>query len=497
MGPTANRTARPRLRRQIRLRSAGWCTLTVANSGLSGSDACTVQWRVAAPSGPNTGTPYVYYTDAFRFTGVALSADHVIEPLLLDAGALTWDTLATDTTRGWLYFYDLNANSPFPLRPVRHEPASGHHRRQPGRGGHRTPCRRWRWMKPAAASTGYNPPARPPVPPPFIMPEQRGWYGHGAGGRQWPQPRLSWVDPIKGVLYWKENDTIRRSDLDGSRVTTLYTATSGNQVVDLALDPYSQKLYWLDPNQQTLFRANSDGTGITAIVTGLAAGARGVALQPLDNALYYSNCTDMMPGAVGWFKPAAIASLSGTYLGPSNLNPGTYLNTPIGTPGSSLAFGYNTPIVSPCALADIHEPNNDSGTATPLTVITQTDATGALCNTVIPNPTDMDYYHVTLADQKVLTATLTNLPADYRLVIIHPNGYAARSVTTPVSPMNWVSSATPAARRSSGHPGDERYAGAKLRPIPATSPWATCHPRPTPAIQTATTPTLRRPRSGW
>jgi hypothetical protein len=406
------------------LSSAGWYTLTVANSGLSGSDALYMfQWQVGAPSAPNTDTPYVYYTDAFHFTRVALSDDHIVEPLLVDAGALTWDTLATDPVRGWLYFFDLNTQALMRSDLYGTNPQTVIANANPD--GINVPhvaiavdedSGRIYWLQPTGASASTAS---------FIMRSN----GDGTGTVQVVGNGLSRdslvVDPIKGYLYWTENETIRRSDLDGNGVTTLYTATSGNQIRDLALDPYAQRLYWMDPNQQTLFRAHSDGTNVTTLVTGLISDARGVAIRPLDNALYYSNGTAMMRAQLDGSGAAAIATLSGLYQGPSNLDPGTFLYTPIGTPGSSLAFGYDGPIVSPCALADTHEPNNDSGTATPLTVITQTVTTGALCNTVIPNPTDVDYYHITLADQKVLTVTLTTLPADYRLVVIHPNGYAA------------------------------------------------------------------------
>ena len=233
------------------------------------------------------------------------------------------------------------------------------------------------------------------------------------------------VDSIKGHLLWTENGAIKRSNLDGSGVTEVRAAVSGQEVQDLALDPYAQKLYWIDPSQQSLFQANSDGSGVAAIATGLDGGARGVALRPLDNELYYSSGNALFRAGLDGSSPVTVTTFGGQYQGPSNLQPDTFPYLFIGTPDSSLVVGQGSPILSPCTLADPHEPNNSSATATSLTVASETVIYGALCNATVGQPSDLDHYAVTVASGKVLTATLTQLPADYRLVIIHPQGYAA------------------------------------------------------------------------
>ncbi|MCB8990047.1 MAG: hypothetical protein H6665_05455 [Ardenticatenaceae bacterium] len=414
----------PGTQAQFVLTDAGWYTLTVGNSGLSGSDALYMfQWQVSAPAAPITGTPYVYYADAGHLTRVALSDDHIVEPLFIENGGVTWDTVATDATRGWLYYFDnatgelaradlygtsqavviANANPDgvnLPHVALAVDEANG----------------RLYWLQPTggALSTAS-----------YIMRSA----GDGTGTTQIVGNGLNRdslvVDSVKGYLYWTESDVIWRSDLDGNGATTVYSAVLGAEIRDLTLDPYAQTLYWIDPAQQTLFRAASDGGDVTALITGLDADARGLVVRPFANTLTYSGGAVMYRAQLDGTGATAVAALSGNYQGPSNLNPAAFLNTPIGTPDSNLAFGYDAPIISPCALADGYEPNNDSGTATPLSVVTETVAYGALCNSTLPNPTDQDYYHVTLADQKVLTVTLSQLPADYRVIVIDGNGRAA------------------------------------------------------------------------
>lgn len=414
----------PGTQAQFTLADAGWYTFTVGNSTFSGSDALYMfQWQVAAPTAPITGTPYIYYTDANHLTRVALSDDHIVEPLFIENGGITWDTVAIDATRGWLYYFDITTNQlartdlygtnqqvvipnanpegvSVPHVAIAVDEESG----------------RIYWLKPTGASASTAS---------FIMRSN----GDGTSTTQvvgnGPARDSLVVDAIQGFLYWTENDVIWRSDLDGNNTTSLYYAASGAQIRDLTLDPYAHRLYWLDPAQQTLFRAASDGTNVTALITGLDANVHGLVVRPFENTLYYNSGAAMMRAQLDGTGVTAIAALSGTYLGPSNLNPTVYLNTPIGTPNSNLAFGYDAPIVNPCVLSDSYEPNNDSGTATPLSVITETVVYGALCNGTLPNPTDQDYYHVTLDDQKVLTITLSQLPADYRVIVIDGNGYAS------------------------------------------------------------------------
>ncbi len=96
-------------------------------------------------------------------------------------------------------------------------------------------------------------------------------------------------DPIRNLLYWVGLDSqqrqyvIYRSNPDGSNVQVIYTAAAGAQIRDLTLDPYAQKLYWLDgvTNEGTLFRSDSEGGHLVALDMYIGSDARGlVVLRP-------------------------------------------------------------------------------------------------------------------------------------------------------------------------------------------------------------------------
>lgn len=443
---------------QFLLTNAGWYTVTVANPTFSGTNATYMfQWQLAAPAAPTTDTPYVIYTNGGHLVRVAQSDDHTVEPILLNNGRVTWDTLASDPVRGWLYFYDLIANAIVRTDPFGITPQIIINDANPG-GVVNVPnvalavdeaSGRIYWLQPTGASASTAS---------FVMRSNSDGTGTVQVAGNAHRGSLL-VDSIQGYLYWTEGAAIRRTDLDGNGLVTVYTAA--NPIRDLALDPYTQTFYWLDPNQQTLFRATTSGQNLTALATGLDANSRGIALQPLNNSLFYNNGTALMRAQLDGSLPATIATLSGQYQGPSNLNPGSYLFTPIGTPESRLVIAYGNPIVTPCALANTNEPNDSIGTATPLTVITTTITSGALCD--LP---DDDYYHVTLADQKTLSVTLSSLPADYRILIFDSNG---RSVA--FSDNTGLSNEYATATNTSGAPADFYVLVMTGYPNPSATPY--------------------------
>ena len=172
-------------------------------------------------------------------------------------------------------------------------------------------------------------------------------------------------------------------------------------------------------------RVNADGSGEAVLISGLDANARGVAVQPLRNALFYSSGSTLFQALLDGSSPVAIAQLSGAYQGPSNLDPGSYPQVSIAAPASALVLGGGSPIVSPCTLADGYElpdGNNSPATATPLALIDQMVAYGALCNSVLNQPPDWDFYRVTVADQKTLGVTLSEMPANYRVIVRNEAG---------------------------------------------------------------------------
>ncbi len=100
------------------------------------------------------------------------------------------------------------------------------------------------------------------------------------------------VDPVGGKIYWTEygngphDDVVRRANLDGSNVETLFDATHGLQTPDrIAVDSWAGKIYWADLHAGRVQRSNLDGTGLETLLSGLG-NPRGIAL------LRYASCEE-------------------------------------------------------------------------------------------------------------------------------------------------------------------------------------------------------------
>jgi len=82
------------------------------------------------------------------------------------------------------------------------------------------------------------------------------------------------VDVAGGHLFWTtmgvpaDNDgSLRRAELDGSKVTTIVAAGLTYTPKQLRLDPAGQKLYWSDREGMRIQRAATDGSGLETLVT--------------------------------------------------------------------------------------------------------------------------------------------------------------------------------------------------------------------------------------
>ncbi len=105
------------------------------------------------------------------------------------------------------------------------------------------------------------------------------------------------LDVAGGKIYWTQGvhpgggDRVRRANLDGSGVEDLVTA--GLELPGpIALDLTAAKVYFADVFQNTIYRANLDGTSLEAIITGLpganAQSVNGLALDVANDYLYFS-----------------------------------------------------------------------------------------------------------------------------------------------------------------------------------------------------------------
>ncbi len=119
------------------------------------------------------------------------------------------------------------------------------------------------------------------------------------------------VDPAGGKVYSTEygngpgDDVIRRANLDGSNVETLFDASDGLQTPQhIAVDPTAGKIYWADLHAHRVQRGNLDGTGLETIREGMGY-PRGVAL------VRYPTCeeaaahveTDKTASPTSWASP--------------------------------------------------------------------------------------------------------------------------------------------------------------------------------------------------
>jgi sugar lactone lactonase YvrE len=95
------------------------------------------------------------------------------------------------------------------------------------------------------------------------------------------------IDPAAGHLYWAEQDTIKRSDLNGANTTTLILGL--NDAIGLDLDLSNDHMYFVENDAGRISRADLDGTNISALVTGLPLfSALDVVVDAANNYLYWT-----------------------------------------------------------------------------------------------------------------------------------------------------------------------------------------------------------------
>ena len=110
--------------------------------------------------------------------------------------------------------------------------------------------------------------------------------------------KIYWIDDI----YWTDDvddnfgggsdrgDKIRRANLDGSNIETLFLTE--NSLFDIVLDSTEGKIYWADYNRDfeegKVQRANLDGSNIEILVAGLDKGPRSIALDVDGSKIYWA-----------------------------------------------------------------------------------------------------------------------------------------------------------------------------------------------------------------
>ncbi len=307
---------------QFAIGSTGWVTVTLSNNTLSTRNVPYLfQATLGAPTTPTADTPYVYYSNASDLTRVAVIT-RTIEPILMGNGAVGGSTIATDLTRGKLYILDHFE------RIVRvNFDGTGHEIIIPDADPNDIlrfanglavdeDSGRIYWMEPQLG----------------VVTNLMSANGDGTDVQTLvttiANERAIAIDPIAGWVYWVEHslyngdviDQIRRANLDGSDVTVVYAAPPGREIHDLAVDPYHQKLYWIDPTQLQLMWADSDGSDVESVAVSLTSPTRGVIVRPLNNELYYTSGLNLVKATLtavirprwpGW-KAVILASATWT-----------------------------------------------------------------------------------------------------------------------------------------------------------------------------------------
>ncbi len=116
----------------------------------------------------------------------------------------------------------------------------------------------------------------------------------GTGVEQLPIPGLAepWgiaLDTAAAKVYWTDSGsgTINRANLDGSGAETLLSGLSAPW--ELELDLANGRIFWADILANKIQSANLDGTGLTDLVDTGLVDPSGVAYDPQQDVLYFSD----------------------------------------------------------------------------------------------------------------------------------------------------------------------------------------------------------------
>ena len=107
------------------------------------------------------------------------------------------------------------------------------------------------------------------------------------------------VDPVNNRVYWTSQPSssssstgyIRRANLDGSGLTTIYTDTAAPWPTYLAINPATSQLFFThggDSNGDAIKRVNLNGGGEATVVSGIPT-PKGLAVNALRGELYWSD----------------------------------------------------------------------------------------------------------------------------------------------------------------------------------------------------------------
>lgn len=89
-----------------------------------------------------------------------------------------------------------------------------------------------------------------------------------------------------GKIYWADdNGNISRANLDGSNVETSFINVTDGQMRGIAFNSKTNKLYFYEVNNEDLYVANADGSGVAVLIPGVYG--YGIFVDEVNGKLYY------------------------------------------------------------------------------------------------------------------------------------------------------------------------------------------------------------------
>jgi Low-density lipoprotein receptor repeat class B/Secretion system C-terminal sorting domain len=97
------------------------------------------------------------------------------------------------------------------------------------------------------------------------------------------------VDKNAGKMYWTDpsNDKIQRANIDGSSIEDL-VSTPFSKPMGIALDLVNKHMYWTERHTNSIKRANLDGTNVQTILSSLLFPPNCIALDVPNKKIYYA-----------------------------------------------------------------------------------------------------------------------------------------------------------------------------------------------------------------
>ncbi|HPB53828.1 MAG TPA: DUF5050 domain-containing protein [Saprospiraceae bacterium] len=94
------------------------------------------------------------------------------------------------------------------------------------------------------------------------------------------------IDLKGGKIFWADdNGNISRANLDGSNVEKSFINVADGQMRGIAFNSKTNKLYFYEVNNEDLYIANADGTGVAVLIPGVYG--YGIFVDEVNEKLYY------------------------------------------------------------------------------------------------------------------------------------------------------------------------------------------------------------------